>query len=322
MRSSLMAIILVRGAGTVDRRMTSDARAEVELDGPYSLRRSIAGNDTTMDPTYVTRPDVVRFATRTPAGPVSVAARVEGDRLVIDAWGEGAGWMTAPARARALSGIDDDPRDLRFGHPRLDELNRRFAGMRHGAHGCVVDNLLARVIGQRVLSVEAGRSWVALCRELGDPAPGPLGLVLPPDPARVAEAPLWWFHQHGIEQSRARILVTVARNARRLEDIADLPLPEAYARLRAIPGVGPWTANGVARSSLGDPDAIIVGDYWISHEVCSFLTGRARGSDEEMLALVERWAGQRGRVERLIHASGHRIQRFAPGRRTPRIANL
>ena len=92
--------------------------------------------------------------------------------------------------------------------------------------------------------------------------------------------------------------------------------------MRAVPGLGPWTVNGVARSALGDPDAIIVGDYWISHTVCSYFTGRARGSDEEMLALVERWAGQRGRVERLIHLSGHRIQRFGPGRKTPRIARL
>ncbi len=66
----------------------------------------------------------------------------------------------------------------------------------------------------------------------------------------------------------------------------------------------------------------MVGDYWISHTVCSFFTGRPRGSDEEMLALVERWAGQRGRVERLVHLSGHRVQRFGPGKRTPRIAHL
>ncbi len=92
--------------------------------------------------------------------------------------------------------------------------------------------------------------------------------------------------------------------------------------MRALPGIGPWTANGVARSALGDPDAITVGDYWISHTVCTFFTGRERGSDEEMLELVARWEGQRGRVERLIQRSGHRIQRFAAGRPTPRIARL
>ena len=297
-----------------------DLRTTVALDGPYSVRHSLPGSGASIDHTYRSRPDSVSFAVRTPEGPVSVRAQTTGGDLVLDLWGDGASWMAA--RGPALAGRHDDPRDVHFDHEKLDELNRRHPGLRHGAHGCVVDDLLARVLGQRVLALEAGRSWVAICRELGDPAPGPLGLQLPPDHQRVAQTPTWWFHQHGVEQARARILVTVARNAERLTEVVDLPLSEAYGRMRSVPGLGPWTVNGVARSALGDPDAIIVGDYWISHAICSWFTGRARGSDEEMLSLVERWAGQRGRVERLIHLSGHRVQRFGPGRKTPRIARM
>lgn len=297
-----------------------DLRTTVELDGPYSVRHSLPGNGASIDHSYRSRPESVSFAARTPAGSVSVRARVVDRDLSLELWGDGSDWMAR--RGPQLAGQHDDPRTVHFDHQRLDEVNRRNPGLRHGAHGCVVDNLLARVVGQRVLALEAGRSWIALCRELGDPAPGPLGLQLAPDHERVANTPTWWFHQHGIERSRARILVTVARNAERLEEVVDLPLPQAYARMRAVPGLGPWTVNGIARTALGDPDAITVGDYWISHTVCSFFTGRARGSDEEMLALVERWEGQRGRVERLIHLSGHRIQRFGPGRKTPRIASM
>lgn len=299
---------------------TADAVAVVDLDGPYSVRHALPGQGHPFDPTYDARPGSVRFAARTPAGPVAVRAGDSDGALTLEAWGEGAGWMTA--RADLLAAAGDDARQVRFGDVRLDELNRRHADVRHGAHGCVVDSLLSRTLGQRVLAVEAGRSWAALCRELGDVAPGPLGLQLPPDPERVAETPTWWFHQHGVERSRATTLVTIARHAGRLAEVVDLPLAEAYGRMRAIRGLGPWTVNGVARTALGDPDAIVVGDFWISHAVCSWFTGRPRGSDEEMLALVERWAGQRGRIERLIHASGHRVQRFGPGRRTPRIANL
>lgn len=298
----------------------ADAVAVVELDGPYAVRHALPGHGHTIDPTYAGRPDSVRFASRTPAGPVSVLARTAERTLSVQAWGPGARWMAD--RAEQLAAPDDDPRDLRFGHDRLDALNRRHPGLRHAAHGCVVDALLARTLGQRVLAVEAGRSWAALCRAFGDDAPGPLGLRLPPDHERVADTPTWWFHQHGVERGRARTLVAIARHARRLAEVVDLPLPEAYARMRAVPGLGPWTVNGVARTALGDPDAIVVGDFWISHAVCSFLTGRPRGSDEEMLALVEPWTGQRGRVERLVHLSGHRVQRFAAGRRTPRIAHL
>ncbi len=297
-----------------------DLRTTVDLDGPFSVRHSLPGTGAAIDHTYRSRPDSVSFAARTPTGTVSVRARVVESALVLDTWGDGSQWIAD--RGAAIAGQHDDPRDLRFDHEKLDELNRRHPGLRHSAHGCVVDNLFARVLGQRVLAVEAGRSWIALCRELGEPAPGPLGLQLAPDPDRVANTPTWWFHQHGVERSRARILVTVARNAKRLAEVVDLPLPEAYGRMRAVPGLGPWTVNGIARTALGDPDAITVGDYWISHTVCSYFTGRARGSDEEMLALVDRWEGQRGRVERLIHLSGHRIQRFGPGRKTPRIASM
>ena len=297
-----------------------DVRVTIALDGPYDVRHALAGSGATMDATHASRPESVRWAARTPEGPVTARAHVVDSHLVVEAWGDGAGWLTS--REDQLAARHDDARPVRFDHERLDELNRRNPGLRHAAPGHVVDHLLARVFGQRVLSVEAGRSWTAVCRELGDPAPGPLELQLPPDPERVANTPLWWFHQHGLEQARARVLVAIARNARRLAQVVDLPLPDAYRRMRAVPGVGAWTTNGVARSALGDPDAIIVGDYWISHIVCTFFTGKARGSDEEMLALVERWEGQRGRVERLIHRSGHRIQRFAAGRPTPRIAHL
>jgi 3-methyladenine DNA glycosylase/8-oxoguanine DNA glycosylase len=300
--------------------MSPDAHGTVELDGPYDVGRSLPCLGTASDPTWRGDRQQVELAGRTPDGPVALRARAVDGNLGLDAWGPGAGWMLG--RLEHLAARHDDPRLLRFDHPVLDEVNRRHAGMRHAPSGLVVDGLLARILGQRVLTSEAARSWNAMCRELGGPAPGPLELLLPPDPERLAEMPGWWFHERGVERGRARTMVAVCRNARRLAEVVDLPLPQAYGRMRAIPGLGPWTVNGVARVALGDPDAIVVGDYWISHTVCSFFTGRARGSDQEMLQLVDRWVGQRGRVERLVHLTGHRIQRFAPGVRTPRIAHL
>ena len=46
--------------------------------------------------------------------------------------------------------------------------------------------------------------------------------------------------------------------------------------------------------------------------VVHFLTGRARGTDEEMLRLLAPWAGQRQRVVRLIELSGVGAPRFGP----------
>ncbi len=49
----------------------------------------------------------------------------------------------------------------------------------------------------------------------------------------------------------------------------------AGARLRAIPGVGPWTAAEALQRSNGDPDALTVGDLHLPGIVGYALTGRA-----------------------------------------------
>jgi 3-methyladenine DNA glycosylase/8-oxoguanine DNA glycosylase len=82
-----------------------------------------------------------------------------------------------------------------------------------------------------------------------------------------------------------------------------------------MPGVGPWSAAEVALVALGDADAVPVGDVHLPSTVTYALTGTAVDDDDVMLEVLEPFAGQRGRVIRLIGAG--RIQ--AP-RRAPRYA--
>ena len=86
----------------------------------------------------------------------------------------------------------------------------------------------------------------------------------------------------------------------------------ASERMRALPGVGPWTAAEVALVALGDADAVPVGDYHVPHMVSWALAGEPRGSDERMLDLLEPFAGHRGRVVRLLAAAGLAAPRFGP----------
>ena len=81
-----------------------------------------------------------------------------------------------------------------------------------------------------------------------------------------------------------------------------MPMPEAYRRLQAIQGIGPWTAAEVARDALGDPDAVSVGDYHLKNHVAWVLAGDPRATDERMLELLEPYRGQRARAIRLIEA--------------------
>ena len=165
------------------------------------------------------------------------------------------------------------------------------------------------------VGAEARRAYRGIIDRWGEPAPGPFGLRLLPPPDTLARLPYEAFHPLGLERRRADLIRTVALRAARFEEIVDLPLPDAYRRLTALPGLGPWTAAEVALRALGDPDAVSVGDYHLPNMVAFAFTGERQGTDARMLELLEPYRGQRGRVIRLLEASGIR-----PPARGPRMA--
>jgi 3-methyladenine DNA glycosylase/8-oxoguanine DNA glycosylase len=167
-----------------------------------------------------------------------------------------------------------------------------------------------------VTGLEAKRAWRGLVGRWGEPGPGPLrNLRVPPAPAVLAALPYHALHDLGVERRRAETLRAVARNARRLDEAAALPAAEARRRLCAVGGVGQWTAAEVARTALGDADAVSVGDYHLPHVVCFALAGERVGDDARMLDLLAPFAPHRGRVCRLLETAG-----LGPPRRGPRLA--
>ncbi len=150
----------------------------------------------------------------------------------------------------------------------------------------------------------------------------PVPLWIPPEPERLAALPYEAFHPLGIERRRADTIRRVCANAKRLEEAKSLPIADAYRRLRAIPGVGAWTAAEVARVALGDPDAVSVGDYHLPHLVAWALAGEPRADDARMLELLEPYRGQRARAIRLLEASGLGAPRFGARQRLRSIAAI
>ena len=253
---------------------------------------------------------VVVRASRTPGGPV--AARFEESRsgVEVEAWGPGADWLLewAPAWCGALD--DDSGFDPPSGPVR--ELWRRKRGLRIPRTGLVTERVVPVVFEQKVTGWEARRAYVRLVRALAEPAPGPLGLTLPPDPARVAELPYHDFHPFGVERRRAELVRSICARADWFEAAAELPPAGASARLASAPGLGPWSVAEVARVSFGDADAVSVGDFHIKHQVAWILAREPRGTDERMLELLEPFRPHRGRVQRLIESSGIREPAFGP----------
>jgi 3-methyladenine DNA glycosylase/8-oxoguanine DNA glycosylase len=298
------------------------ARRTIDLDARLDLRRILGpllrGRG---DPTMRLNAVAAARTTRTPDGPATLLMEVRGARLEAEAWGPGADRVLDGLPA--LLGLDDDPHGFEPGlHPVVADLARRLSGLRLGRTGAVLEVLVPAILEQRVTGAEASFAFRTLVRRHGEAAPGPLAaaqrLRLQPSAEALAELPYFAFHPLGVEQRRAEIVRRVARDARRLEALAELPGSRlevgaaAAARLRAYPGIGPWTAAEVTLRALGDPDAVSVGDFHLPNVVAFALAGEPRGDDARMLELLEPWRGHRARVVRPLEAGGIEAPRYGP----------
>jgi 3-methyladenine DNA glycosylase/8-oxoguanine DNA glycosylase len=251
------------------------------------------------------------LAVRTADGPGTLRLGRDGGGLAAAAWGDGRHWLIE--HADAIAGLRDDLAGfaaLAAAHPLVARLARTFQGVRLPATHRIFPRLLRAVLEQKVTGHEAHRAYRMITRKFGEPAPGPVELMLPPDPAAIAATPYWVFHPFGVEQRRVQALQRVALIADRLERCAGAA--EATRRMVAVPGIGPWTAAEVVRVTFGDPDAVSVGDFHIPNTVAWALAGEARGTDERMLELLEPFRGHRGRVCDLLAAGGIGAPKFGP----------
>ena len=266
--------------------------------------------DGTSDPTWRFGRGVAVRAMSTPQGPVTVELRSGSGDVGARTWGPGSAWLV-PRLERFLGppAPTDFASDL---HPVVHDLHRRHPGLRLGASLRLVDVVVPTVLGQRVTSREARRSWWALVRWLGRPAPGPWQLLLPPEPKLVARMHDAHWHRLGVERQRADAIRRLLGVLGPLERLAEHSSEQLQLRLCEVPGVGPWTATGLAANVTGDPDVVLLGDLHEPHDVCFALAGEARGTDERMVELLEPWRGQRGRVTRLLGRGAPRAPRRGP----------
>jgi 3-methyladenine DNA glycosylase/8-oxoguanine DNA glycosylase len=288
------------------------------LDGPFDLVRTLRPlGRGTGDATMRFGPGRAWHATRTPDGPATLALSTDGEHLIAEAWGPGAD--RALDTVPELVGLTAGPMRVASHSVLVDRLARRFAGVRLTRSRAVMESLVPAILEQKVTGDAARRAWRGLVARHGEPAPGPpeFRLRVPPPPAILATLPYYAFHPLGVEQRRADTIRRATARAEWLEAIVELPIDEAYARLTALPGVGPWTAAEVAVRALGDPDAVSIGDFHLPNLVAFALAGEPRADDARMLELLEPWRGERARVIRLLELSGIYPPKYGP-RLTPR----
>lgn len=304
--------------------LVGEASRSLRLDGidPTSALPSGMGS---RDPSVRRFPGGLARAVHTPDGPGTVLFRwtAAGD-VTVRAWGTSAVVERLLDAAPHWLGLHDDVSSFRPEHPLVAEVWRRHRDRRLSASGLIWPEIVPTIVSQRVQFVDAIGSWRRIVRWWGSPAPGPstLGLTLPPSPEVLRTKTYVDLHRLDVERRRAEAVLVAARHAARLEEAATMTVPCALARLRALPGLGAWTATTVAAAALGDPDTVVLGDFWMPTIVRHALTGDRSwcDSDEPMLELLEPFAGHRWRVVTLLAAAGYLPSRRAPRRHRQRIA--
>jgi 3-methyladenine DNA glycosylase/8-oxoguanine DNA glycosylase len=246
----------------------------------------------------------------TETGPATVLLTHAGDELRAEASGPGA--AAAVVVVPRTVGLDDDPKDFKAGSGLIRDLQRRHRGLRLGSTGRIFDTVVRTVIGQRVTTDEARRSYARLVEMAGERAPGDSGMLLPPLPVAILRLDQGAFHRAGIEHARARVIRAAARAASRLEQITAMDEGAARTRLEALPGIGVWTSAQVMGAAWGDRDAVPFGDFHLPNTVAWALAGEPRGTDERMAELLEPYRPQRRRALLLMKISGVHAPRFGP----------
>ena len=285
----------------------------VELSGSVDLAATLGlvalGR---FDPTIRIEHGRVWRASRTPDGAGTICfTAIDRDRVRVEAWGDGASWLVS--RAAMMCGLHDDAAGFEpSAHPLVAEIVRRHGPLRFGRTELVLERLVPTILSQKVTGLEAKRAWRALVRLAGEPAPGPVPLLAPPSAAWLTSLPVFSYHRAGVERKRADTIRIAASCADRLQDAVDLADGVLGARLRALPGIGPWTVAEVTSVVLGDADAVSVGDFHLPHLVAWNLAGEPRADDGRMLELLAPFAPHRGRVIRLLETFGRGAPRYGP----------
>lgn len=264
-----------------------------------------------IDPSVHIGPDRLVMATHTVAGPAWITTSTDG---IVTTGGTGA--HIVEQRRPDPAGLRDDFVSLEPAHSVIERLQHAFGSVRIGSSADVYKASLTATLGQRITAAEAVNQWARLCRSLSRPIDTPCGSLLPPpDPRLLAEAVPHQLHRFGIEENRARTLIGIAKVFSRPGAHQTDPSAALRRLCIEVPRYGPWTRALVEAEALGNPDAVAVGDFHLKNVVAHALSGRARGTDQEMLDALAPYAGQRGRVLMWLALGGIVAPKFGPRRR-------
>ncbi len=213
-------------------------------------------------------------------------------------------------RCRRLFGLDRTPAAATpLARDRLlRPLVRRYAGLRTPGAWDPFETSVRIMLGQQVSVAGATTLAGRLVAAFGEPVAGLGSMRLThtfPSPERIAGASMQRLRDIGLPGARAESIRAFARAGAdgQLRIDAATPLDEIEGTLRAVPGVGPWTAQMIALVAAGQQDAFPAGDLGL-RRAAARLTGASsplRQQDLEILA--EAWRPYRAIAAMLLWVS-------------------
>jgi AraC family transcriptional regulator of adaptative response / DNA-3-methyladenine glycosylase II len=234
-------------------------------------------------------PDAYRRSIGLPGKGTGVVevARAEGHLVARLRWNGPAPLLQVSERLRRLLDLEADPGAIEATLARDPELAARIArlpGVRVPGAWDGFEIAVRAILGQQVSVAAATRLAGVLVERFGAQLPESVANAevthLFPDAESLAGADLGKLPMPGARQrALAGLAEAVATGSLRLDPSSDV---EATLHgLKALPGLGPWTAQYIAMRALRDPDAFPTSDLGLL---------RALNTDAKTLALrAEAW---------------------------------
>jgi 3-methyladenine DNA glycosylase/8-oxoguanine DNA glycosylase len=228
-----------------------------------------------------------------PTSPDTLIVDGPADPTLDDAW------------MRARLGLDESMPS--FSDPVLQRLCSDLAGLRPWSSGSLPEGVITSIVGQSI-SVTAAAVTEARLAALYHKGIELAGRRFWPFPRldQLAESEPALIRQSGVTWRRAEAIVAAARAALdgRIPSLEAARHDPAAARtaLRALPLVGPWTAESALLWGVADPDAHPSGDVALLRAA-----RRAYGAPEmtmkELDQMAESWRPARAWAARLLWAN-------------------
>ena len=203
-------------------------------------------------------------------------------------------WPAVIARVRRVFDLAADPAVIQAHlseDPDLAPLVAARPGLRAPGAWDGFELAVRAVLGQQITvqaaRMLAGKITAAHGAPLEDEAANALGLThFFPEPAALAQAEVETL---AMPRARGRALVGLAAAAAADPELFGMrrSLDEAVAALRALPGIGEWTAQYIAMRALREPDAFPSADIGLMRALEG--PDGVRPTAVELLARAERW---------------------------------